>query len=220
MENPWKVLPERPPYVLPSDEQAVAAFNAAATEEHKNHVELPPEPFLGRADAPVVLLNLNPGFHERDYLTYEDPYALDIWRRNILHEPLDFPFFLLDPRIEGATGAGWWRKKLKEPIGVAGVKAVANTISCIEYFPYHSRKFRAMGRPLESQLYSFLLVNQAIDRNATIILMRSRRLWEYAGPRLKTYPNRFALNNVAISRNNCPDGFPAIEGALRRTSPG
>ena len=75
---------------------------------------------------------------------------------------------------------------------------------------------------VESQQYSFALANQAIDRNAVIVLMRGKRPWEYAVPRLTGYPQLFTLNsrqNVDISRKNCVDGFPAIEAILRNGDP-
>jgi hypothetical protein len=222
MENPWRSLRMEAPYVYEADRPAVDAFNTQAGEDHCIHTDLLPEPFLGSKDAPIVLLNLNPGFDERDYLTYEHPDALDAWRKNAVHEPLAYPFYLLDPQFSHAGGARWWREKLKEPIQIAGAHAVANMILCIEYFPYHSRKFKPMHRLVETQQYSFALVNQAIDRNAVIVLMRGKRLWEGAVPRLSESPRLFTLKaplNPAISRKNCVDGFPSIEGILRNGAP-
>ena len=206
------------PYVHVADKLAVAAFNLRASAEHRIHTDVLPEPFLGRKDAPIVLLNLNPGFDEHAYLTYEDRYTRDVWRKNVLHEPLAYPFYFLDPQFSHAGGARWWKNKLKEPIQIAGERAVANTILCIEYFPYPSRKYKPMPSLVASQQYSFDLANYAIDRNAVIVLMRARRRWEHVVPRLSGYPNLFTLNSGqsgAISRKNCVHGFPVIEAILR-----
>jgi hypothetical protein len=62
-----------PPYVYAMDNLAVDAFNAHARDEHRIHTDVLPEPFLGRKDAPIVLLNLNPGFDERANLTTTIP---------------------------------------------------------------------------------------------------------------------------------------------------
>jgi hypothetical protein len=219
MENPWRSLRMEAPYVYEADKPAVAAFNALASDEYRIQTDVLPEPFLGRNDAPIVLLNLNPGFDEHAYLTYEDRYTRDAWRKNAVHEPLAYPFYFLDPQISQAGGgAQWWKKKLKEPIQIAGEYRVASKILCIEYFPYPSRKFKPMRSLVESQQYSFALADQAIDRNAVIVLMRGKRLWEHAVPRLARYPRLFTLNsqqNVAISSKNCAEGFPAIEAILR-----
>lgn len=64
MENPWRKLPEAAPFVLVCDQQRICDFNAIAKKEHKIHVEVLPEPYTGNPEAPVLLLNLNPGFYE------------------------------------------------------------------------------------------------------------------------------------------------------------
>ena len=67
MGNPWCFLPEAQPFVLQADAAAVAAFNQKyAGTPYELHTELPPEPFSGRLDAPVVLLNCYPNYSEND----------------------------------------------------------------------------------------------------------------------------------------------------------
>lgn len=63
-QNPWQGLPPSPPYILPDDSVPVVAFNLKSTEVTKYDLRLFPEPFFGRPDAPVVVLMLNPGWHE------------------------------------------------------------------------------------------------------------------------------------------------------------
>ncbi len=218
MENPWTHLPSAQPYVLPGDERAVTQFNASAEVIHKVRTELLPEPYLGRFDAEIILLNLNPGFSEDDHLLYEQPNARMLWRKNIMHESLDYPFFLLDPELSKFPGPQWWQKHLKEPIQVSDQKTVANQICCIECFPYHSRKFAWANEFLESQKYSFHLAELAIARGALIIIMRGAKQWHEAVPQLSKYEKKFQLNspqNVTISKGNCPDGFPEINRILR-----
>jgi hypothetical protein len=217
MHNPWAELPSQPPFVLPSDRLAIDEFNASADGLHKIRTEVLPEPFLGPLDTKVVLLNLNPGFDDRDQSLYEQSCGRAAWQKNIRHQPLDYPFYLLDPQFKAWPGPRWWLRKLKEPIEISNVKTVANQICCIEHFPYHSTKYKDIPGVLDSQKYSFYLVERAIDRNAIIILMRGEKLWCEAVPRLGSHNNLFRLNshqNVAISRNNCPMGFPAIEQIL------
>ena len=220
MQNPWTSLPTRAPYLLASDENAVMQFNASAEDIHKIRYELRPEPFLGRIDAEIILLNLNPGFSEDDHLLYEQEYAQSIWKKNILHEPLEYPFFLLDPQLSGFPGPKWWVRHLKEPIQVASkdVQTVANKICCIEFFPYHSRRYAWKGGILESQKYSFHLAELAVERDAVIIVMRGAEQWYEAVPKLSTHKRKFELNskqNVVISKGNCPEGFPHVERILK-----
>jgi len=82
----------------------------------------------------------------------------------------------------------------------------------IEYFPYVSEKFGCQTC-IPSQAYNFYLVQEAIRRNALVIQMRSKRVWQEAVPGLMSYHNYYELRNPqnpAISQNNCPDGYPEI----------
>ena len=121
-----------------------------------------PEPFLGRRDAPVVLLNLNPGYSPEGPRIHSDPSFAARVRRNLCHLPAEYPFYLLDPAITG-PGRDWWEPKLRQLIGQVGRQVVATGVLCIEYFPYHSRRFRHRRLPLPSQQYSFSLVREALS---------------------------------------------------------
>jgi hypothetical protein len=218
MDNPWRQLPEQPPYVLPTDAPAVAAFNRRVGDDHAIRADFLPEPYLGDPTAPIILLSLNPGFDERDRLLFENPCGRALGLGNLLHAPSSYPFFLLDPRVAYAPGAGWWTRRLGAVIRLVGVETVANRVCCVEFFPYHSRKYRGMGGILDAQRYGFDLVEQAIDRGALIVAMRSMKLWCANVPRLAAYDNLHACSNWQspyISPGNLPTVFPAIERILR-----
>ena len=218
MDNPWIRLPQSPPFVLQEDRSAIDRFNARATELHQIHLELIPEPFLGRPDAPIVLLNLNPGFDsEETRFHHSDSYFIEQSRKNLLHSPIRYPFYLLNPELSQSLGHQWWRRKLKAPIAIAGVDKVASRVLCIEYFPYHTKRYKKAAAALHSQGYSFSLARQAIQRNALIVIMRSRALWMDAVPELARYARVFELRNpqnVSVSPRNCPEGYPRLEEAL------
>ena len=217
MKNPWAEFTLDFPFLLPSDYRHIMAHNTKVSDSHKIRYDLLPEPYLGNPEAPVILLNLNPGFSELDIPFYEQDRILEMWEKNISHEPQPYPFYLLDPTIEEESGPRWWAKKLREPIELSSRKAVANTFCCVEYFPYHSKQFRPLKQILYSQQYSFSLVAKAIERNGQIILMRGEKYWVEAVPELSGHENLFRLKstqNVSISRNNCPDGFQVIEQEL------
>ncbi len=179
-------LPVEPPFVLPSDADAVARFHAGEpAPEHRLHLELFPEPFLGRSDAPVVLLNMNPGFSERD-----------------------------------ASGAQWWAQHLGALLARYGRRHVANTLLCVEYFPYHSERFR-FPEVLPSQTYGFSLVRSAIARGAVIVVLRARSAWLQAVPELGSYVRTYTLRNhqrVWITEGNCPDGYATVLAAIATAS--
>ena len=87
IQNPWVKMPRRAPFVLPEDEQFVAAFNAALGENFRDlHTivgDVPPGAFVGPFDAPVVLLLANPGLDPSDRIEQCTPQALDLIYENL-----------------------------------------------------------------------------------------------------------------------------------------
>jgi hypothetical protein len=217
VDNPWSELPVEAPFVAPCDSRQVDQFQILPPPpEHELHLDLLPEPYLGRPDAPVVLLNLNPGFNDADIDAHRELDFAAAARKTLLHQVQDYPFYLLDPRFAGASGARWWHKYLGELVRRYGAGRVANTILCVEYFPYHSNEF-GFPEVLPSQAYSFGLVERAIERNAVIIALRKRADWIAAVPRLSSYSKLYELRqsrSVWVTPGNCPDGFPAIVEAF------
>lgn len=211
--NPWIKLPQVSPFVLPEDAVSVGSFNPVAKPEHSLDTNLLPEPFLGRPDAPVVLLNLNPGWSSEDAAWHARPDFARLCRENLLHQQAEYPFYLLNPSIADAPGARWWRAKLGAAIKSSDLATVASSFLCVEYFPYHSRSYGSGTPRVPSQAYGFELVRRALDRGAVIVLMRSRKRWFHAVPELACYRRLYCLRspqNVSLSQRNCPDGFPEI----------
>lgn len=230
MDNPWRAFPhigEDPlpmdreeEHVLPADRQALLEHNRRlANDTYRIRWEVLPLPYLGRPDAPVVLLNLNPGYSDEDIEFYSQEKVRGLWKRNLLHEDLEYPFWLLDPRLLQNDGACWWRDKLRFLIEVASLRRVANRIFCIELFPYPSRKYHRMksDHPLVSQEYSFYLVRQAMRNGAIVVVLRSYDLWKKEVPGLAGYSLCYPLKNpqnVVLTPGNCPGGFEVIEKAV------
>ena len=218
MDNPWSQLPKRFPYVLPADAAAVEQFNKGAGPNHFLHTEKRPEPYIGDPTAPVVLLNLNGGYREDDDQFTVHPVARTLQLGNLRHAPADYPFYHLDPRIKAFGGWKWWTDHLDALICRVGVKVVANRVFCVEFFPYSSRKYRSMRGILDSQRYGFHLVEQAIDRGALIVLLRSRREWCENVQGLASYDRLYECTspqNSTISLRSLPVAFPEIVRAVR-----
>jgi hypothetical protein len=212
MENPWRNLPSEPPYVLPDDREAIDWFNQTAKPEHFIHLEHLPEPFLGRPDAPAVLLGLNPGYKPEDDRWHSDPPFVARSRANLTHERADYPFYLLDPSLQ-SPGHHWWSRKFRSPIAASSLEAVASSVLCIELFPYHSKRFAHSEVRVPSQSYSWHLVERAMDRGAIIVLLRSERLWMRVLPALSSYARLHRVRNVqnpSISPRNLPTAFDEL----------
>lgn len=195
MRNPWLDLPASAPYVLPCDRETVERFNKRASPDVLLRLQHLPEPFLGRRDAPVVLLNLNPGFSDEDDRWHGDPRCAAKIRANHAHERMAWPFYLLDPEFD-SPGQGWWRKRFAGLIERTSLEQVARNILCVELHAYHSVKFGLGAVQVPSQEYGIELVREAMKRGAYIVRMRSERPWFERLPQLATYPRLVRVSNV------------------------
>jgi hypothetical protein len=224
--NPWEALKIKKghsadtEYVLAADKALVSKMAASVQEEQRLHLDLYPEPFTGNPAAPIYLLNLNPGYHAQDKadMALIHQYAL----ANLKHESKgDYPFYFLNPALKETEGYKWWRKKLNGLIQAVAqkntidaeeaAKKVAQSIFCIEYFPYHSKTFYpTLDAKIPSQDYTATLIGQAMKRkNVLFIILRSKQKFYAAFPKLETRDLVFSCNspqNPAISPNNVPDG--------------
>jgi hypothetical protein len=220
LPNPWLTLPDCPPYIAREDLPFTQRYNAEVDDRYRLRVDALPEPYLGNPDAPVVLLNHNPGFTEgEDALHHLDGYFRAVGLANLRHEPLPLPFYFLDP-TKRSPGHDWWQKRLGSLIELYGPRVVANNVFCVEYFPYHSKRFGARAPSVPSQEYSFELVRRAVERAATIIVMRSEDLWLRAVPALRdvTYYKLNSTQSVYVTANNTPYGYAAACEALSRAA--
>ena len=221
--NPWQSLPNISPFVLPDDALTVAAHNARCDDRYRVQLGVVPEPYIGRIDAPVVFLNINPGWNEiHDPINSVRPAFVTRHAANLFHRPMTFPFYLLDPDL-APFRTTWWEKRLRELIEATSLEAVSRNFLCVEFFPYHSKSYKAC-KLLPSQDYGFALVNAALQRDA-VILMRSRRAWMEAVPALANYPNCYFPSSTQaahVSRRNYNHsgryGFDAALNAIHRAS--
>jgi hypothetical protein len=218
MQTPWTRLPNAPPYVLPEDAEFIERFNLTARPEQRLHLDDLPEPFLGAADAPVVLLNLNPGHAAHNVENHKRPEFRKANRAQLELRPTEYPFYLLDPAVQFDGGYRWWSKRLRQPIEALGREAVARGLLCVEFFPYHSEECGLTPTDrVPSQEFSFHLVRAAMSRGALVLLMRARKYWLGEIPELATYANLLTLRNVQspyLSERNCPGGYQRILSAI------
>jgi hypothetical protein len=216
MANPWENLPTADPYVLEIDHARVKDFNRTTKSQHMLRLELLPEPFLGNPNAPIVLLNLNPGFSSEDEKWHKKERFKNSILWNLAHREAAYPFYLLDRAYSGSPGHQWWRKRLNLLIAEFGLARIASNVFCVELFPYHSESFSVACLGVESQAYGFELVRRAISRRATIVFMRSKKLWISSVPELEDYA-AYELENPRspyITPANSPAGYEAIRSKL------
>jgi len=217
MRNPWIELPERSPYVLPTDHPHVDAFNYHSHKDpgYRFDLSLLPQPFLGNLQAPLIVLGRNPdvaGGHRAG------AYA-DAIRANLTSESGNGALLGLLPEFDEEPNARWWRRCFREVLDELGSSPgdIAPRILSIEFHGYHSERWKLLPT-LPSQHYGFWLVEQAIARGATVVVMRGQRDWEIAVPALRGHRPTVTLVNprsATISRANCSqNGFDAVLRAL------
>jgi hypothetical protein len=217
--NPWTQLPAAAPFLLAEDAGIVEKHNSRRKEDHQFRLDTLPEPFMGPLDAPVVLLNLNPGFDPSDLPNYAPAPRASMMRKSLTHELApDQAFYFLTDEFRDTGGWWWWTRKLKPLIDVVGFDRVRRGVQVIEYIPYKSTKFYSPRGRIPSQSYSFHLVEEALAREASVVAMRRSRDWISAVPGLAGRPPH-VLNsamNVTISPRNCPSGFGELVERLRQ----
>lgn len=194
MPDPWVVIREKSYYLLKSDKAFISKIyrDKKLKPEHKFHFKLLPEPFLGRVDAPIIILNLNPGYSECDRRWHRKQVFKELSLANLAHNAAEYPFYPLHPKIRCSPGGMWWSARFKPLINSLtntnnkvskeeAIKKIANGILCVEYFPYHSEKWRSFSidNEMPSQSYSFKLVQAAISREnpPLILLLRNKKGW-------------------------------------------
>jgi hypothetical protein len=206
MDNPWIKVSEAAPYVLPEDQEVLERLGRMADFEF----DVLPEPFLGCVEkAKLLLLNLNPGFHDEDLPTHARSDFSNALRKNLRQEPTRYPFYLLDPEFSDTPGYAWWNGKLRELVERCGRDQISQNVACIEFFAYHSRRWRGLAKPIPSQSYAVQLVQGAMEEKKLILLMRASRKWFDAVSGLESYPRLLKLKNpqnVSVSNNNVADG--------------
>lgn len=218
MENPWEKLTNKPPYILLKDQKVLEHIR----QDNNFVYDVLPEPFLGSVKkAKAILLNLNPGFDVNDLVSHNRDDFIKALRNNLQHKPLDYPFYLLNPKFSDTPGYMWWNRKLRELIESCGRLLVAKQVACIEFFPYHSRRWLGLRKLIPSQEYGIQLVKQAIKDKKIILIMRAKREWFDCVPELKTYSNLLRLNsaqNVSVSMKNVSDKkFDFLVKAIKKS---
>jgi hypothetical protein len=219
MQNPWPELPNEPPYVLDMDRDSISRYNNRRALASKVKVESVPEPFIGDPQsARVVLLNLNPYDSDDDRKAHCNAEFKRAMRVNLRHDRQEYPFYPLNPKFEQTACGVWWREHTRELLNAClDCARVAKRLLVIEWFPYHSKKFRSSSkRPCPSQGYSFQLALKMLDKNKLIVGMRSKKRWVEVDQRFGGVPFLKSAQNPCISIRNCgEDLFKRIVEALR-----
>jgi len=220
MPNPWldfKIIEGENILVVDKENTAWLERCRRLNGDSRIVFEDNPVPYVGNPKtAKVVLLALNPGHNAGAFADecHNDPKLRNTAEKNLRHEPLQYPFYVFDPRFCGSGGHIYWQQKLRHIIYKIGMAQTAKTVCCIQFFPYHSKSAnkRAMNSKkrgyLPSQQYNFELVRNAIADNKRIFIMRGETNWYEAVPELRKYKNKRVAKvprNGNISETQCDE---------------
>ena len=235
MKNPWSEFTENvntENLILRQEQDVISEFNQIVEDKYKIHTNIMPAPFMGDVKkSPVMILALNPGYDiEEEKRGFYSKYS-DYWSKEIQHKfDKKTPLFCLDD--EYYQYSNYWADVLKpiiSELGDKGKEIVAKKVSKVQLFPYQSTKYKAIQKSilkkngfdkyLPSQLYSFQLVKNAIDRDALIVIPRAVKKWEEAVPELKGYKNKCTTNNylnITLSQKNLGSDFNKLIEKLKQ----
>lgn len=217
INNPWKTISSKNnEYILNTDRTTIDKHNKNRNEDDRIRYNNPPTPYAGDFEnAKILLLQLNPGSEIFPGLNPNEDFEFKIYKnlkkdifKSLKHEKMEFPFYWLNPEYVLTGGFRYWVKifstVLKEK---SDYKKLANKICCAQYFPYHSKKYRAINSILKSQEYTFALVKNFITKpDRLIIMMRAQKEWprDQAIPKLKNIPYATlrSKRNPVLTKNN------------------
>ena len=194
-------------YVLACDAECIEKYNEKPKKKESIiSTHRIPVPFKGDKNAPVVILSNNPGIELDEDDQHKRPDYIEIKKKNLLHEPQEYPFYSLNPALSDVSSYKYWHKRLRTLIENSSQKRVAERIFLVEFFPYLSTKFDFDELIIPSQKYSFSLVEKAIECNSLIVILRGQKLWFKAIPDLKKHENKFVLHSPRssyLTMKNC-----------------
>ncbi|MEY8461866.1 hypothetical protein [Streptococcus merionis] len=224
MENPWKKVSSNKNLIVPKEDEKYIKKLLSSPKygklkaEQQLKLNIYPQHFVGDIkNSKIIILSLNPGYSSEYYDFYqnEDKYR-DILKNNLELKEKEVKFHAFD--YSTTEKRGYWDKKLypwfknyideKRSNNENGLKSnkldtyFTNTVSLIEFFPYHSEKYSdifdmiADGEYLPSQKFIFNLIENRIkNKDVIIILARSFKKWYQAIPNLMNYEKCFEVSN-------------------------
>jgi hypothetical protein len=196
INNPWTRIPTSAPFVLPEDAPFVRAFNGICDQDgdkqHLLNLNFPPSPFVGFHDAPLVVLLANPLLVADSLPEKLEPRFLENAFRGITSEGGTAFWPVLDEWKE-TQSAQWWRPRTADLMDALGsYEALSRKLLSIDLHGYNSLHWSTPYANFPSQAFSFYLVQEAINREATIVIARCWREWYAAVPELGAYKKKIA----------------------------
>lgn len=219
MNSPWKELPEvssesseEQNFVLECDRAEVIALNK---KNKQIHVNIQPEPFSGRIDAPVVILMRMPKFTpEKDIKLFKYlKFAEDLKRVREQEigkvTRIQYPFYHLNPAYNKYLGRGipnpgyeYWEPKMKELICECGLVRISQSVLLLQSFPYKTNM--SITKKLPSvETYTIHLLREALNRDALVVLLSAGNFWKRILSRSEFAEKKNCIVRKRIGSGHC-----------------
>lgn len=164
------------------------------------------------------MLFANPGLSSQDRSAFRKEKVQSLVKENLTSSN-GIPYFWMDEALSETSPGKWTRRTFGELERiVGGFDVLASKVQAIEFHGYHSERWFCPPITFPSQQYGFHLVRSAMDREATIVVVRPVAAWCMAVPGLRKYPNLVRISNPQqsrISSRNVKGGFAKVRRALR-----
>ncbi len=201
VENPWTGM-NGPNYYTENDKKIIEAFNEKTEEAFKEFckkgnphfidIDLLPEPYMGNPKANIILLYSNPGISSSK--TEKNEHKVEKFKsfliKNLTHEPVEYPYYYLNPDFEETAGGVWIMDRIREifEILLDEIKdkrkvqlLLSNNFFTLQLHPFHSREFQPINNSFSMDAYTIQLFMDAIERvekeEALMICTRSYVEW-------------------------------------------
>jgi hypothetical protein len=216
-ENPWETMEYNANgiHIAPCDKEAIDKLVSSgewrwdknklikckkSKEEKIIEFNYLPQPYMGDPEqAEIFLLNGNPD-------AKDDPTVLSHKEFNEKHKKYilislenrvkDYPLYALNPQFKCYYIHKWWYEHLHflwdDKKSRTDLQTASKKVFAAEYFPYFSKNLSDTNNIpiLESQKYTFSLVEEAIKAEKFIVIMRAKDKWHDSVKGLKKYSNK------------------------------
>lgn len=194
--NPWlDLVPGRAPYFAPID-LAVLERHLATSGYPGFDGSVPPEPFMGDPQAPILLLDEGPPRPGSMRIDPTDPELAERWTANLRHAPLAYPLYPVDPVIGQRFGSGSLARSLAYWLAVYGAERVSRSFFQVHLCPYPSLRLPDLAEPLPSRAYSLELARTKVRSGCLTLLLAGADQWEALIPELKQSGHRLLRPGV------------------------
>lgn len=191
--NPWLSISSLR-HIAPSDEQYfIKCYGSVSNYEKEVNNKYPaanhtfsflPDPFSGNPDSKVFCLNKNPGKPDPCFKNEPAFEAATIRNLQLLSPTCFWAETIPNKCGKLHDGVNWLRMRTKV---LENILSRQPNIFFIEYYPYHSTKGFPFPKNLPSYEFSNMLIEQAIQHNKLIIIMREKTNWLKRIPSLEGY---------------------------------